>query len=271
MKAIVGIILLFFSVSCFALPECEGSPAKGWRFASKNNWTDCRGKYSYGGREYYGSYKNGYKEGWGTQTYSNLTKYVGEWKRGKRQGKGTLTYGDGTKYQGEWNKDKMHGQGTYTYPNGETYAGSFNNYPEGESSEVFDSWVKSNLTNVTEKLKAEKRNAEKERKIAEKKRQRLAEKRKRKEQEEKVRESMYRKTLQVDSKLEVDDGFFLSSEDKCVNSLIKAWNATPVQRDGAGYYKYVPSLLEPLTRFWYMSEGTKENFLAVAWKQCRER
>ena len=29
MKSFVGLMLFFFSVGCFALPECKGSPAKG--------------------------------------------------------------------------------------------------------------------------------------------------------------------------------------------------------------------------------------------------
>lgn len=102
-------------------------------------------------------------------------------------------------------------------------------------------------------------------------RQRLAEEQKIKQREEKIRESMYRESLQATSQLELEDGFFLSSEDKCVNSFVKAWNATPVQRGSEGYYKYVPSLVEPVRGVWYLNEGTKQNFHALAWKQCKEK
>jgi len=37
--------------------------------------------------------------------------YEGEWRDGKRNGKGTNTWPDGNKYEGDWKDDKVEGKG----------------------------------------------------------------------------------------------------------------------------------------------------------------
>ena len=56
--------------------------------------------------KYVGEYKNGYKNGFGTQTYSNGDKYVGEFKDDKYHGKGNMTFPDGKIQSGIWANDK---------------------------------------------------------------------------------------------------------------------------------------------------------------------
>jgi len=75
--------------------------------------------------KYVGEYKNGYKNGFGTQTYSNGDKYVGEYKNGYKNGNGTYTYANGDKYVGEWKFNRKVGYGTQTYSNGDKYVGEF--------------------------------------------------------------------------------------------------------------------------------------------------
>lgn len=54
--------------------------------------------------------------------------YYGEWKNGKREGRGTEFYADGSKkYVGNFLQSKYHGNGTYYYKNGDSYVGKFRN------------------------------------------------------------------------------------------------------------------------------------------------
>ena len=51
-------------------------------------------------------------------------EYIGEWKDGSRNGKGTQTWPDGSKYEGEWKNDTFHGKGNCeTYANGKSITG----------------------------------------------------------------------------------------------------------------------------------------------------
>ena len=52
--------------------------------------------------EYVGEYKDGKRNGQGTETWNDGEKYVGKWKDGKRNGQGTFLFPDGTKYVGGW-------------------------------------------------------------------------------------------------------------------------------------------------------------------------
>ncbi len=45
--------------------------------------------------------------GIGTLFSQNVVVYNGEWKDGKRNGKGTQYLIDGDKYEGEWKEDHM--------------------------------------------------------------------------------------------------------------------------------------------------------------------
>ena len=75
MKIILSITLLFlFSFSsAWALPECEGSPYKGYEITKIKHWDNCEG----------------------TLIMDLLAKYVGEFKDGLPNGQGTLTLNDG--------------------------------------------------------------------------------------------------------------------------------------------------------------------------------
>ena len=94
-------------MSCFALPECEGSPTE-WSdtFEGFKNWTDCVGEFTITSEDEYSG-----------------EKYVGEFKDGQKDGQGTYTFPNGKKYVGEFKDGKMHGQGTYTWPSGQKYVG----------------------------------------------------------------------------------------------------------------------------------------------------
>jgi hypothetical protein len=54
--------------------------------------------------------------------------YHGEWRNGKREGKGTEYYADGSKkYVGNFSQSKYSGNGTYYFKNGDSYIGKFKN------------------------------------------------------------------------------------------------------------------------------------------------
>jgi hypothetical protein len=65
------------------------------------------------------------KNGEGTYLYSNA-KYWGNWKDGKRDGFGTLTRDDGSSmYKGNWSNDKKNGYGSFYWSNGDRYEGNW--------------------------------------------------------------------------------------------------------------------------------------------------
>ena len=63
-------------------------------------------------RKYIGEYKDGKRNGQGTETFPNGNKYVGEFKDGKRNGQGTTTLPNGDKFVGGWKEGKPW-NGTY--------------------------------------------------------------------------------------------------------------------------------------------------------------
>ena len=81
MKFTVCLVLFFFSVGCFALPDCTSGRAK--------LSTNC----------------------YGSHTYVDSGKYIGEFMLGKRHGQGTSTYPNGDKFVGSFIHDHME-QGT---------------------------------------------------------------------------------------------------------------------------------------------------------------
>ena len=112
------------------LAEEKVTNAKNMCDVSKpmNQWTMCTGTQldpSNNGYKYVGEWKNGMRDGKGTETFADGYKYVGEFKYGNRSGQGTETYPDGYKYVGELKYNKRNGQGTETYPDGWTYTGEF--------------------------------------------------------------------------------------------------------------------------------------------------
>ena len=122
---------------------------------------------------YFGEFKNDKFDGQGTYVWVDGTKYVGEWKDNKKHGEGNLTRANGDTYVGEFKEDLPHGQGVLTiYSNKQVWKGKFEN---GES---------------LDKLKAEKKEAERLEKITKKEevakeKERLKEQKKREKAEKK--------------------------------------------------------------------------------------
>ena len=61
--------------------------------------------------------------------YADGSQYVGEWKDGKRNGQGTQINANGNKYIGEFNNNDANGQGTYIDTNGDLNISSFGDSP----------------------------------------------------------------------------------------------------------------------------------------------
>ena len=51
--------------------------------------------------------------------------YTGEWKDGKRDGYGTEYRSGAVRYAGEWKEDRYNGKGTLTLANGTVLSGLF--------------------------------------------------------------------------------------------------------------------------------------------------
>lgn len=49
--------------------------------------------------------------------------YVGQWVGGFRDGFGTQTWSDGARYEGDWKLHKAHGKGKFFHASGDTYDG----------------------------------------------------------------------------------------------------------------------------------------------------
>ena len=81
------------------------------------------------GDRYQGSFKDGFRSGFGTMEYKNLpcfervrlgglegiqiekdakdhATYSGMWSHDKRHGQGTMTWADGSRFEGEWRLDQ---------------------------------------------------------------------------------------------------------------------------------------------------------------------
>jgi hypothetical protein len=65
--------------------------------------------YANGGGTYYGTWKNGLPNGYGTYNWLDGKKYEGYWKDGTFNGKGTYTFSDGTSRTGIWENNKYIG------------------------------------------------------------------------------------------------------------------------------------------------------------------
>ena len=138
MKTILFSFLLIFSVGCFALPECSGSPKEISDYTEVENWSNCKGEITFAsngghraGNSYVGAFKNGKIHGQGTYTWNSGpnkgAKYVGESKDGKSNGQGIRTFADGNKYVGEFKDNNAHGQGTFIFVDGYKLVGEWKN------------------------------------------------------------------------------------------------------------------------------------------------
>ena len=68
---------------------------------------------------YVGEWKNGYREGYGSEYNESNPVYVGEWRNGTRHGKGTEYKGPNPVYIGEWKNGMKHGMGKELNEKGE--------------------------------------------------------------------------------------------------------------------------------------------------------
>ncbi len=93
----------------------------------RGNCTNGNGVYLYNdGNKYDGDWKNGKKNGTGTQVFKKKKeKYDGKWHNDKKHGKGKYTYKNGEVYDGDWVNDHRNGKGTYSYKNGDRYEGDW--------------------------------------------------------------------------------------------------------------------------------------------------
>jgi len=111
MKKLILISLVIFFVICsrsWALPECEGSPA---RYGSSivDDWNNCIGTATgistwHSDAKYIGEFKNGEPDGYGTSFFGN-EKYVGMHKENEYYGQGTFFNSDGSVWEGQWGID----------------------------------------------------------------------------------------------------------------------------------------------------------------------
>lgn len=91
-----------------------------------NNKMQGEGVFTYASSSevYMGEWKEGFKEGFGTQRYLDGRVYSGQWRRGIAHGRGTMRYVNKNRYCGEWREGVMEGEGTFTYhTSGEAHAG----------------------------------------------------------------------------------------------------------------------------------------------------
>lgn len=94
---------------------------------NENNNPDGLGGYFWdSGEIYLGTWKDGERNGFGTQFYQKDSKlYEGEYKNGMRYGLGIIYLANNDYYEGEFVDDYYDGQGTYFWANGAKWVGSF--------------------------------------------------------------------------------------------------------------------------------------------------
>jgi peptidoglycan hydrolase-like protein with peptidoglycan-binding domain len=112
MKKLILISLFIFFAICsksWALPECEGSPAK-YGTSIVNNWNNCIGTATgistwHSDAKYVGEFKNGKPDGYGTSSFGETGRYVGMHKENEYYGQGTFFNSDGSVWEGQWGID----------------------------------------------------------------------------------------------------------------------------------------------------------------------
>ncbi len=77
------------------------------------------------GNSYWGEYKDGINEGYGTFKWANGERYKGQLKQGKIHGYGIDRWADGEVHYGEHKQSKKDGHGYYRWANGDEYYGQF--------------------------------------------------------------------------------------------------------------------------------------------------
>ena len=78
--------------------------------------------------------------GQGLATWVNGNRYSGEWRNGKKNGRGSQVDADGSRYDGQWRNDLPNGRGTLVLSNGDGYDGAWVNgcYRHGSQIAWFD-------------------------------------------------------------------------------------------------------------------------------------
>ena len=118
MNKIIFNLFLLASINAYALPDCPNDQSVKWH--------NCFGSFYYENLDVYvGEFKDGKRNGQGTETYPSGQKYVGEFKDGKKNGQGTHTWPNGQKYVGEYKDNKYHGQGIISLSDGRKLDGYF--------------------------------------------------------------------------------------------------------------------------------------------------
>jgi len=83
------------------------------------------GEYKFLSGVYYGSIKNGLRNGQGIMNYTDGSKFKGNFIDGLKDGQGVMIYPDGTQFEGEYKNEELNGQGVETHPDGFVYEGEF--------------------------------------------------------------------------------------------------------------------------------------------------
>lgn len=105
----------------------------------KDNKPDGLGKQLENGQMYDGDFKQGIKEGQGTQEYRDGSIYVGAWKNNQKHGYGKMKYGNGDLYKGYFVNDRMDGKGVFsTKQLGKIYDGEWKNNVYHGHGEYYD-------------------------------------------------------------------------------------------------------------------------------------
>lgn len=97
---------------------------------------DCEngeGTYIYSNVTYWGGWKNGQKNGYGTLRYVDMQLYEGNWVNDKMNGFGIFYFSNGDRYEGNWINGIRSGQGTYFFNNGDRFVGTFANGQKTEN------------------------------------------------------------------------------------------------------------------------------------------
>ena len=108
-------------------PELKGSYEGGCSKGMANGWGIAKGE-----AEYEGEFRDGYKEGQGTKTWSWGDRYEGGFLQDRRQGKGVYVWGPGSpwageRFEGDYVADKREGEGIYWWPSGDRFEGVWKN------------------------------------------------------------------------------------------------------------------------------------------------
>lgn len=96
----------------------------------KGNCVDGFGKYTYDNGYYYGFWKNGQKNGYGTYRWNTGDFFYGNWVDNKMEGFGYSKLANGSSYTGLYSNSKYHGNAYYI--NKETGKSEFNYYENGK-------------------------------------------------------------------------------------------------------------------------------------------